>query len=56
MSLISLKTDSAEENLLFVNKQIEIFFHKLLGLQFIETDDDFINFWKHSVSVVAFIR
>lgn len=51
LTLISLKTEMSAEDLLEMGFKVEIYFHKLLGFDFVEKDEDFVSFWKSSVSV-----
>lgn len=50
LSLISLKAEMSEEQLQEIKLKVELYFHKLLGYQFIEKDEDFMAFWDSSVS------
>ena len=49
LALISLKAELTEDELLQTRLKLEIYFHKLMGFQFIQNDEDFVSFWNSSV-------
>ena len=50
-NLINLKKNEIDESQMLLAKKLEIYFYKLMGLKFIEEDEDFLFFWKNSVSI-----
>lgn len=46
--ILNLKKEEDNEIQNILSKKLEVYFHKLLGLKFVEEDEEFIEFWKQS--------